>query len=211
MYYSDEQIIIERIKCGPYDNNAYILICKETNESIIIDTPMDPEKLITASLETTPKTILITHNHMDHIYGYSEVLNALKTDSGIGEHDANALPTEPDYKIIDGQVFSIGNLKIKAIHTPGHTPGSTCFLVNKQLFTGDTLFPGGPGKTQTPENFRQIVQSITEKLFTLDDSIQFHPGHGEGSTLSKSLAEFKIFKSKSHDTSLCGDVEWAKS
>ena len=161
MYYSDEQIIIERIKCGPYDNNAYILICKETNESIIIDTPMDPEKLITASLETTPKTILITHNHMDHIYGYSEVLNALKTDSGIGEHDANALPTEPDYKIIDGQVFSIGNLKIKAIHTPGHTPGSTCFLINKQLFTGDTLFPGGPGKTQTPENFRQIVQSIT--------------------------------------------------
>ena len=184
MYYSDEQIIIERIKCGPYDNNAYILICKETNESIIIDTPMDPEKLITASLETTPKTILITHNHMDHIYGYSEVLNALKTDSGIGEYDANALPTEPDYKIIDGQVFSIGNLKIKAIHTPGHTAGSTCFLINKQLFTGDTLFPGGPGKTQTPENFRQIVQSITEKLFTLDDSIQFHPGHGEGSTLS---------------------------
>ena len=103
MYYSDEQIIIERIKCGPYDNNAYILICKETNESIIIDTPMDPEKLITASLETTPKTILITHNHMDHIYGYSEELNALKTHSGIGEHDANALPTEPDYKISDGQ------------------------------------------------------------------------------------------------------------
>ncbi|MFL2761483.1 MAG: MBL fold metallo-hydrolase [Dehalococcoidia bacterium] len=211
MYYSDEQMIIERVKCGPYDNNAYLVICKETKESIIIDTPMDPKNLITASLKTTPKTILITHNHMDHIHGFTEVLDALKTKTGIGQQDAEALPSDPDFRICDDQIFSAGKLKVKAIYTPGHTPGSTCYLVNNQLFTGDTLFPGGPGKTQTPDNFQQIVQSITNKLFSLDSTIHFHPGHGEGSILSKSISEFEIFKSKSHDKNLCGDVEWEKS
>lgn len=211
MYYSDEQLVIERIKCGPYDNNAYLLICKNTNESIIIDTPMDPNNLIKASLKTTIKTILITHNHMDHIHGFSEVLEVLKSKTGIGQNDAHALPSIPDFHIFDGQTFPVGNLNINAIHTPGHTSGSTCYLVKNQLFTGDTLFPGGPGKTQTPDDFHQIVQSITNKLFPLDSTIQFHPGHGEGSTLSKSIAEFEVFKSKTHDENLCGDVEWGKS
>ena len=209
--YQDGKITIHRIKCGPYDNNAYLLVCPRTNESVVIDTPPDPIQLIEAASATKVKSILITHNHSDHIQGFSQVISAIHAPVGIGEPDAYALPRAPDFVLQDTTKIIAGTIALEAISTPGHTPGSTCFVANKHLFTGDTLFPGGPGKTGTPENLNKIIASIINKLFILNDDVEFYPGHGEGGYLKSEKGKYAVFKSNEHPTDLCGDVLWLKS
>ena len=210
-HFQDSDIAVYKIKCGPYDNNAYVLVCPKTNESIIIDTPADPGELIQAAKTTTVKSILITHNHFDHIQGFPEVTSAIEASVGIGEPDAEALPQGADFFLRDGDEIEAGSLKLKAISTPGHTPGSTCLAVGKHLFTGDTLFPGGPGKTGSPGNLNQIIETITGKLFVLGDDVTFYPGHGDDGELRTAKEEYEFFKSREHPPDLCGDVLWLKS
>ena len=210
-HFQDSDIAVYKIKCGPYDNNAYVLVCPKTNESIIIDTPADPGELIQAAKTTTVKSILITHNHFDHIQGFPEVTSAIEAPVGIGEPDAEALPQAADFFLRDGDEIEAGSLKLKAISTPGHTPGSTCLAVGKHLFTGDTLFPGGPGKTGSPGNLNQIIETITGKLFVLGDDVTFYPGHGDDGELRTAKEEYEFFKSREHPPDLCGDVLWLKS
>ncbi len=210
-HYQDSGIIIHKVKCGPYDNNAYVLVCPQTNESILIDTPEDPGGLIAVAKSTDVKSILITHNHSDHIHGLTEVTSALGARVGIGEPDAHALPRPPDFFLRDGEEVKAGTISLKAISTPGHTPGSTCLVVGDRLFTGDTLFPGGPGKTRAPENLQQIIKSITSKLFVLGDGLKFYPGHGDDGNLKSSVEEHAQFASKGHPDDLCGDVLWLSS
>ena len=207
-HYQDSSITIHKIKCGPYDNNAYLLVCPHTNESIVIDTPKDPGALISAAKETDVKAILITHNHFDHIEGFEEVVSALGSPTGIGEQDASALPLTPSFFLEDGDEVKAGTIRLKALSTPGHTLGSTCLLVGNKLFTGDTLFPGGPGKTRTSENLQQIIGSITGKLLTLGDDVSVYPGHGDDGDLKTSKEEYAAFAAKDHPSDLCGDVLW---
>ena len=209
--YEDGEIVIHKIKCGPYDNNAYLLVCPKTNESIVIDTPAEPEPLIEAARTTSVKAILITHNHADHLYGFEEVRSAFSVPIGIGEADAGALPVPADFFLADGTEVAAGTLRLKAISTPGHTPGSTCFLWADRLISGDTLFPGGPGKTATPEALRQIIESITGKLFTLGDETVIYPGHGDDGYLKTSKQEYETFASRQHPADLCGDVLWLEN
>ena len=104
----------------------------------------------------------------------------------------------------------MGAIKLKVLHTPGHTPGSVCFLAGKYLIAGDTLFPGGPGRTQSPDDFRQIINSVTQKLFELPDSTQVYPGHGEATTIKRAKQEYAVFSVQPQDPNLCGDVVWNK-
>lgn len=210
IHYKDDCITLHKIKCGPYDNNAYLVVCPKTNESIIIDTPPEPSQLILAAKTTNVKVILITHNHPDHIQGLDEVTSVIKAPVSIGKADSHVLNDSIDFSIEDGQEVKAGTITLKAISTPGHTVGSTCFKFRKHLFTGDTLFPGGPGKTESPETFKQIIKSITRKLFTLDDKIAIYPGHGDDSDLKTAKQEHKIFMSKEHRGDLYGDVLWSK-
>ena len=209
-HYQDSNVTIHKIKCGPYDNNAYLVVCPHTNESIIIDTPADPGQLIEAAKETKVSSIIITHNHMDHLYGFGEVTAAIAAPVGIGEPDAEALPKPADFFLTDGNEVRAGTVGLTALSTPGHTPGSTCLVVGKHLFTGDTLFPGGPGKTRTPENLQAIIASITSKLLVLGDDLTVFPGHGDDGDLRTSNEEYQAFASRDHRPDLCGDVEWMK-
>ena len=210
-HYQDDDIIIHKLKCGPYDNNAYVIVCPQTNESIVIDTPPDAEELVAVAKATDVKAILITHNHMDHIQSFAEVVSALGAPVGIGEPDAHALPTPADFFLLDGEEVKAGTVSLKAIFTPGHTPGSTCLTMGRRLFTGDTLFPGGPGKSGTPKKLKQIIDSITGKLFVLAEDVIFYPGHGDDGDLSSSRADYRVYASRQHPAELCGDVEWTKS
>jgi hydroxyacylglutathione hydrolase len=106
-------------------------------------------------------------------------------------------------------MVTVGELALKIIHTPGHTPGSISFLTGLYLLSGDTLFPGGPGKTQSPELFQQILETLTNKIFTLPDDIAVHPGHGDSTTLGKERPAFEAFIAKGYDANLCGDVLWS--
>ena len=210
-HYQDSTITIHKLKCGPYDNNAYLLVCPQTNESILIDTPAEPDKLIEAAKATNVKAIIITHNHMDHLLGFDDVTSAIDAPVSIGEADAHALKKPPAHLLKDGDEIKAGTITLKAIATPGHTPGSTCYTVGNSIFTGDTLFPGGPGKTGSPENLKQIIESITSKLFVYGDDLAVYAGHGDDGDLKSSKEEYRVFASKEHPADLFGDVLWMTS
>ena len=210
-HYQDESIAIHKIQCGPYGNNAYLLVCPQTNRSIVIDAPPDPGALIEAARETDVQSIIITHNHWDHIEGLEEVKREIGAPVGIAAEDADALQSAPSIIIRDGDEITAGGVTLTAIFTPGHTPGSTSFSFGKHLFTGDTLFPNGPGRTGSPEKFRQIIESVTTRLFVLDQIDDFFPGHGDVGNLKTEMGKYEVFASKEHPSDLQGDVDWLNS
>jgi glyoxylase-like metal-dependent hydrolase (beta-lactamase superfamily II) len=207
-FHYDGELKITKINMGPYNNNGYIVICPETNEGIIIDTPAEPEKLLGAIGDVQIKSILITHKHQDHLLGFDEITGAVQVPVGIGTDDADGLPRPPQIDLKDGMVIKFGNQEMTVLDTPGHTEGATCFLIGKHLFSGDTLFPGGPGKTRSPEAFQQVVDSITKKLLVLPDDTAVYPGHGDDTTIGKAREEYQAFASKPHSPDLFGEVTW---
>jgi glyoxylase-like metal-dependent hydrolase (beta-lactamase superfamily II) len=207
----NEYVQIDRLKLGPFDTNSYILTCPLTGDSVLVDAPGEATEILKASEGTNPRYILITHNHMDHIGALSELRSRLRIPVGAHRLDAKGLPLRPDILLEDGEEVSCGNMSLRVLHTPGHTPGSLCFLVGKHLISGDTIFPGGPGKTKSPIDLKLIIQSITSKIFVLPDDTVLYPGHGDSTLLRKEREEFAIFSSRSHDPNLFGDVLWLSS
>lgn len=207
----DNDIQIERLELSPFGTNAYIVICRKTNDSALIDTPGEPDKIMDRLKGTNPKYILLTHNHMDHLLALSELHSILKVPVAAHALDASNLPTPTEMLLNDGDIISIGEFKLEVIHTPGHTPGSLCFRIGRYLISGDTIFAAGPGKTGSPDAFRQIVKSLTEKIFILPDDTQIYPGHGDSTVLKKEKDEFAVFSSRPHSPDLCGDVVWLSS
>jgi glyoxylase-like metal-dependent hydrolase (beta-lactamase superfamily II) len=207
----DDSIQIERLSLGPFGTNSYLLICQKTGASVIVDAPGDAEKVLKRLEGTHPKYILMTHNHMDHVDALAALKSALNVPLAAHEDDAGGLPVKPEQFLNDGDTISFGEIQLKVLHTPGHTPGSLCFLTGSYLISGDTIFPGGPGKTWSPDDFKKIVESLTNKIFTLPDEIQVYPGHGDAAVLKKEKQEFEAFSSKLHDPGLCGDVVWLSS
>ena len=207
----DNNIQIERLELGPFGTNAYIVICQKTRDSVLIDAPAEPNTIMDRLKSTNPKYILLTHNHMDHIGALTELRARLKVPLAAHVLDARNLPSPPEMLLNNGDAISFGNLKFEVLHTPGHTLGSLCFRAGCYLISGDTIFPGGPGKTRSPADFKQIIKSITEKIFVLPDDTQIYPGHGDFTVLKKGKDEFAVFSSRPHNPDLCGDVLWLSS
>ena len=207
----DKKIRIIRLQLGPWETNTYILICTETKASVIVDAPAEANTIIQALKGTTPAYILLTHNHLDHIGALNELRNKLKVPLAAHPSDSVNLNTPPEKSLKGGEKFALGKLEITVVHTPGHTPGSLCFLVGHYLISGDTLFPGGPGNTRSSGDFKQIVGSIKEKLLVLPDNTIIFPGHGESTTLKKERGEITAFMARSHHPDLHGDVLWKNS
>jgi len=150
----------------------------------VLDAGYEPEQVAEAAAGLQVKAILVTHGHRDHHENVATLKSLLKVPVAIGIDDTNMLSIEADSLIVDQQSFAFGPHTLQAIHTPGHTPGSTCFVYGKHLFTGDTLFPGGPGNTQKdPRRFERIISSIRERLFALPDDTVVYPGHGRDTTI----------------------------
>ena len=207
----DAALQIERLELGPFGTNAYIVVCQETQDSVLIDAPAEASTIMDNLRGTNPKYILLTHNHMDHIGALAELRARLKVPLAAHGLDARNLSSPPEILLSDGDTVSFGNLKFEVLHTPGHTPGSLCFKIGCYLISGDTLFPGGPGKTRSPSDFKQIIKSITERILVLPDDTQIYPGHGDFMVLKKAKDEFAVFSSRPHNPDLCGDVLWLSS
>jgi glyoxylase-like metal-dependent hydrolase (beta-lactamase superfamily II) len=213
VHYEDETFKLQVFVSG-FSNNAWLLTDKATDESLIIDTPGDPVELLEAASQTNVVGILITHNHADHLQGFDELYVRHAVPVGIGASDLSAIANRLTAGMIDvAQVaaISFGESSLTAVATPGHTPGSTCYYLASNaghLFSGDTLFPGGPGKSGSPAALAQMLDGISTKLLTLPGTVAVHPGHGDDSTVATSLAEYEVFASRDHDADLHGDVTW---
>ena len=207
----DDRILIEKLELGPFGTNGYILICRNTNESVVVDAPAEAAKILQLLKQTSPKFILITHNHMDHTGALAELKATLNLPVAAHADDAGRLPVAADQFLNDGDLISFGDIKLSVLHTPGHTPGSICFLTGNYLIAGDTIFPDGPGKTGSPADFKRIVESVTEKIFVLPDNIQIYPGHGNSTIVEKERRAFEAFSARPHEPNLCGDVLWSSS
>ncbi|MDY7032337.1 MAG: MBL fold metallo-hydrolase [Thermodesulfobacteriota bacterium] len=207
----DNDVQIEKLELGPFGTNSYIVVCQSTKESLVVDAPGDTPKVLERLKGTDPKYIVITHDHWDHLGSFTQLRSELNVPVAVHPADSGNLPSAPEVLLHDGDFITLGNIKFKVLHTPGHTPGSICFLFGKYLISGDTLFPGGPGKTSSPSTFHQIVESITSKIFTLPDDTQVFPGHGDSTVLKKEKQEYKSFSSRPRKPNLCGDVLWLSS
>jgi glyoxylase-like metal-dependent hydrolase (beta-lactamase superfamily II) len=179
----DDGLEVKKFEVGTHENNIYVVRDTATNEAYVIDAGYEPEAIVQEVGGAKVLGILVTHGHRDHHEHVRQLRDLLGAPVGIGTEDASMIEVH-DFTITDGDVFRFGAHELRAIHTPGHTPGSTCLLLGGRLLSGDTLFPGGPGNTnRDPVRFARIIQSIRERLFVLPDATAILPGHGRDSTI----------------------------
>jgi glyoxylase-like metal-dependent hydrolase (beta-lactamase superfamily II) len=207
----DENIEIKILSIGPYETNCYILTCVKTGDSVVVDAPADSSDILEQLQQTNPRYLLISHNHFDHTGALEALKAGLAIPVAAHPDDAKLLPIKPDIILKGGETLFFGKVELTVLHTPGHTPGSLCFYMANYLIAGDTIFPGGPGKTSSPQDLKQIIASITAKIFTLPDDTQIFPGHGNSTFLKQEKEAFAVFSSRQHDPELCGDVLWISS
>jgi glyoxylase-like metal-dependent hydrolase (beta-lactamase superfamily II) len=185
MHFEDSQAEIHKLVVGPMDNNVFVLRCKQTGDAVLLDAANEHEKLLELCQRLNVRKVLETHGHWDHIQAVPAVRDA-GYEVGVTSQDSAMLPSY-DFVLEDESVIEVGRLRLHTIHTPGHTPGSMCFRVEGSpvLFSGDTLFPGGPGNTTFEGgDFPTIMRSLEERLFSQvpDDHIVL-PGHGDDTTI----------------------------
>jgi glyoxylase-like metal-dependent hydrolase (beta-lactamase superfamily II) len=197
-------VSILKASVGPMDNNAYLVTCSATGETLLIDAANDADMLIDLVRNHAPKVSLIvtSHQHFDHWQALEAVAQATGAPTAAHQIDADPLPVKPDRLLAGGDTVQIGELTFEVIHLRGHTPGSVALALNgpatggvTQLFTGDCLFPGGVGKTWQPGDFNQLLDDVTTRVFDVyGDSTVIYPGHGDDTTLGAerpSLAEWR--------------------
>ncbi|MGO9342239.1 MAG: MBL fold metallo-hydrolase [Acidimicrobiales bacterium] len=183
--YEDSLVEVHKVVVGPMDNNVYVIRCRQTGEAVLIDAANEHEQLLEMCKALGVRQVLETHGHWDHIQAVPAVRDA-GYSVGVTAADASMLPAY-DMVIEDDAVISVGDLRIRTLATPGHTPGSICFAVEGTplLLSGDTLFPGGPGATNFEGgDFQTIIKSIDERMFKkFDASTIVLPGHGTRTTI----------------------------
>ena len=199
-----DALTITKISVGPMDNNAYLLVCRASQEALLVDAANDPERLSDLighdDNRPTLRTIVTTHQHQDHWGALGAVAGAYGANTIAHALDADPLPVPPDRFVEHGDTIPVGDVALEVIHLRGHTPGSVALLYrdpggHPHLFTGDSLFPGGVGRTTSPEDFTSLVNDVSSRIFDqLPDETWFYPGHGDDSTLGAErpkLAEWR--------------------
>ncbi|BBX38599.1 MBL fold metallo-hydrolase [Mycobacterium simiae] len=182
-------VTIVKASVGPMDNNAYLVTCSETGETLLIDAANDADVLLDLIGEHAPKLSLIvtSHQHFDHWQALEAVAAATGAPTAAHQIDAEPLPVKPDRLLAHGDTVQVGKLTFDVIHLRGHTPGSVALALDgpatggvTQLFTGDCLFPGGVGKTWQEGDFTQLLNDVTSRVFEVyADSTVVYPGHGD--------------------------------
>ena len=184
LHWYDADTEVHSLVVGPVDNNVFIIRCKRTGNAVLLDAANEHDQLLPLCRRLGVRRVLETHGHWDHIQAVPALRNA-GYDVAVTAADAEMLPSY-DSLLEDDSVVEVGDLRLRTIATPGHTPGSMCFRLEGTplLFSVDTLFPGGPGKTSLPGgSFPTILRSIDERLFPLDPDTLVLPGHGDDTTI----------------------------
>lgn len=176
------------------DVNSYIVSDTATKEAVVIDPGQPADKIVEQAAGMKVKFILATHGHPGHVGGKDDVKVATGGETGIHQMDAKQFLRSADRYLIDGDELEFGEFKVQVMHTPGHTPGSVCFVIANHAFVGDTILAGGIGK-QTPEtDLRRQMTSIMTRLLRLPPTTALYPGHGPATSLEREWAQNPIFR-----------------
>jgi glyoxylase-like metal-dependent hydrolase (beta-lactamase superfamily II) len=185
LHYEDTLVEVHRVVVGPVDNNVHVVRCRQSGEAVLIDAANEHDLLLQLCRDLGVRKVIETHGHWDHIQAVPAVRDA-GYEVAVTAADAEMLPSY-DLVLEDDEVLEVGRLRLRTITTPGHTPGSICFAVEDTplLFSGDTLFPGGPGATKFPGgDFPTIITSIEDRIFrAFGDDTMVLPGHGDDTTV----------------------------
>jgi glyoxylase-like metal-dependent hydrolase (beta-lactamase superfamily II) len=194
---------ITKVSVGPMDNNAYLLVCRATNEALLIDAAAEPDRLadLIGAGDNRPELrhLVTTHRHADHWQALGAVAGMFETRQIAHPLDAPELPIPMDELVSQGDVVRFGEIELEVVHLRGHTPGSIALIYRgadrPHIFTGDSLFPGGPGKTAGPAEFGTLLDDLESRVFgELADETWVYPGHGDDTTIGKerpSLPEWR--------------------
>ncbi|MET7734346.1 MBL fold metallo-hydrolase [Streptomyces sp. NPDC005402] len=195
-----KDLMITKIAVGPMNNNAYLLRCRATDEQLLIDAANEADTLLGMIGDDGIASVVTTHQHGDHWQALAAVVAATRARTYAGRDDADGIPVPTDVPVDDGDVIRVGQVELTARHLVGHTPGSIALVYDDphghpHVFTGDCLFPGGPGRTTLPEEFNSLMGGLETKLFdVLPDETWIYPGHGNDTTLGTErphLAEWR--------------------
>jgi len=186
-------LTITKVAVGPMDNNAYLLRCTQTGELALIDAANEADTLLRLIGDTPLATVITTHRHWDHHAALADVQQATGAATVAHTEDAPELPVPVTRTVQQGETVNVGNARLSVIHLRGHTPGSIALLYDgngeladePHLFTGDSLFPGGPGNTQQDaQRFDSLMTDLEQRVFAeLPDGTWVYPGHGKDTTL----------------------------
>ncbi|MEU3092903.1 MBL fold metallo-hydrolase [Streptomyces massasporeus] len=195
-----KDLMITKIAVGPMNNNAYLLRCRATDEQLLIDAANEADTLLGMIGGDGIASVVTTHRHGDHWQALAEVVAATGARTYAGREDAEGIPVRTDVPVDDGDTIRVGRVELTARHLVGHTPGSIALVYDDphghpHVFTGDCLFPGGPGRTTRPEEFNSLMGGLETKLFdVLPDETWIYPGHGNDTTIGTErphLAEWR--------------------
>jgi glyoxylase-like metal-dependent hydrolase (beta-lactamase superfamily II) len=187
-------LVITKVAVDPeMSNNCYLLRCTATGEQVLIDAAAEPDTLLPLIGDAGLTAVVTTHQHWDHHRALADVVAATGAEVIAGAPDADAITEQTDVpvtrRVEDGDTIPVGSCSVRVIRLTGHTPGSIALLHedpagHPHLFTGDSLFPGGPGRTTHSDDFNQLMADLRAKVFgPLPDETWFYPGHGNDSTL----------------------------
>lgn len=195
-------LTITKFSVSEMDNNVYLLRCQRTDEQVLIDAADDAPHILQVVGGDGLRRVITTHQHWDHHRALPEVVAATGAESVAGAADADELPVRVDRRVSDRDVVDVGDCRLEVIHLVGHTPGSIALLYDDpegtpHLFTGDSLFPGGPGRTTDPTSFTSLMDDLESKVFDrLPDETWFYPGHGDDSDLGRERPHLKEWRAR---------------
>ena len=200
------RISIRKLSVGDMDNNAYLLTAVDLSSplpAILIDAAAEPDRLGQQLADVRLEAIVTTHRHADHWQALAQVAETTTATTMAGADDADAIGVAISRRLAHGDTVRVGPIELEVLHTPGHTPGSVCLLLRAQdewshhLFTGDTLFPGGPGNTFGDRDaFATIMKSLRERVFALPDDTWVYPGHGDDTSLGAERSQLDEWESR---------------
>ncbi|SDQ44778.1 MBL fold metallo-hydrolase [Quadrisphaera sp. DSM 44207] len=182
-------LVVRKISVEDTDNNCYLLTCSATGRQALVDAAGDAPRLLDLVRSTGDAldVVVTTHQHWDHHRALADVVAATGARTAAGADDADALPVPVQQRLAHGDRVEFGRVALDVVHLRGHTPGSVALVARAggtHLFTGDSLFPGGVGRTTSPQDFASLLQDVQERLFgCYDDAAWVYPGHGRDTTL----------------------------
>ena len=183
-------LTIRKLAVSEMANNAYLLTCTATGEALLIDSAAEPQALLALVGDAPLRTVVTTHGHWDHHRALPEVVEATGAVTVAHPADAGDLPVPVQRPVDHGDTVRVGGQTLEVVHLRGHTPGSIALVwrgpegAGTHVFTGDSLFPGGPGRTTTPADFTPLMDDLEERIFgPMDDTTWIYPGHGKDTTL----------------------------